>query len=181
MVEVPELLERLIEEAQLFIAVEDRDGRRELVERIGVASDHALVFLADRLDFAFVERNAGRTLAGGIVGHRKDVPVALDHGRQRLLEDRPRQMLLTDRLAGLGSEEFLAVADGGLRIGRFDGCRIGAVDPFQPAVGRPDPERHVERVDQADHVVVIDGQPLVFEFQPRLHALSSRTATGSAR
>ena len=41
-VEVPELLERLVEEAQLSVAVEDRDCCRQPVERVGMAADRAL-------------------------------------------------------------------------------------------------------------------------------------------
>ena len=48
MVELPQLLKGLVEEAQLLVLVEDRDRGGELVQRIGVAAHHAFIFGADR-------------------------------------------------------------------------------------------------------------------------------------
>jgi hypothetical protein len=51
-IELPELLESLVEKAQLLVRIEDRDGRIQLIKCIGVAADRTLMLLADRLDIA---------------------------------------------------------------------------------------------------------------------------------
>ena len=171
-VELPEFLEGLVEEAQLLVLVEDGDRGGELVERVGVAAHHALIFGADRIRLALVDRNARRAFAAGEVRHREDAAVACDHGRQRLVEHRLRRMLPVDRIARLRAEQFLGFAHCGFRVGRLDGRGIGAVDPSELAVLGPDPERHLQCVDQAEHGLVVGGEPLVVELQPRLHALA---------
>ena len=162
--------------------VEDRDGRGQLVERVGVAAHRALIFGADGLDLALVDGDARRALAAGEIGDREDAAVAVDHRRQRLVENRLRQMLPGDRLARLGAEQFLAVAHGGIR----------RRTPRRPRHRRGSPisaGRRFARIQNGmlsasirpSMVSWSTDEPLVFELQPRLHALRSRKATGSAR
>ena len=49
-VELPKLLERLVEEAQLFVSIENRNRRGQTVERIGMAACHARGLLFACLD-----------------------------------------------------------------------------------------------------------------------------------
>ena len=142
-----------------------------------MAAHGALVFLADGLGAADVDGDAGRPLAAGEVGHRENtrrspaITVETVCSKTRLL-----LVARDDRIARHRAEEFLAVAHRFAAVQGFDGIRIGAVDPFQPPVGRAQPERHLQGVDQAEHGVMVGGEPLVFELEPCLRAQVLRKA-----
>ena len=115
-------------------------------------------------------------LAVGEVGHREDTTVARHHGRDRLVEHAIHLVMRRDRFAGHGAEEFAAVAHHFVGARRLDRIGIGPVHPFEPAIGGAQPERHVQRVEQAEHGVMVGGEPLVFQLQPGLRAQILRQA-----
>ena len=136
-----------------------------------MAADRALLLLAHRLDVADIGGDADRTFRSGEIGDGEHAAVALDHRRQRLFEDRARGVLLGNRVARLRAQEFLAVAQRQARRFGLDRGGIGAVDPFQAAVGVAHPERHLQDVDQAEQHLVVAEQPPVLDLEAGMAAL----------
>ncbi len=109
-VEIPQLLERLVEKSQLFVGVEYRHRRVQLVERLGMIAQHALVLGPNIFDLAQIDRDSGRPLGAGKISHAKLAAVAGDHRRHRLRENRFREMMARNPLANLRAEEFPRLA-----------------------------------------------------------------------
>ncbi len=169
-IELPELLEGLVEEAQLLVRIEDRDRSVELVECIRMAANRPLMLLADRFDLADIACQPGGSFAVGRIRDREDAPVAADHGRQALREDGRRKVIARDLLTRAGSEEFAALVDGRRGVCSLHRPRIGGIHPLQPAVAPAQPGRHRERIQKLQDRSVLAAQLLMFDAQFRMFA-----------
>jgi hypothetical protein len=146
--EAPELYESLVIELQPALAVEDRDRRREMVERLGMAFQRALQFLAYRFGLGNIDRHASRAVGRHDVGDIEYRPVAMDHGREAVMERRKRGGCRLDHFPADRAEQLAPFAHGlgGARC--IDGIAIGVVDPGEFALGVPAPDRLFDRVEQ---------------------------------
>ena len=131
-----------------------------------MAAHHALEIGAYGVGLADVERDPCRAALAGEAGDPEDLAVAADDGRQAVFVDRLVGMVAGDGVAGLRSQELASALERRGGVARVDRFREGRVDPLQPSVRRAEPGRHRERVDQAQHRLVLRKEPLVLEPQP---------------
>ena len=153
-IELPELGEGLVEEAEPLVAREDGDGSRDAVECAIEGGDEAVEFAFRALDGRDVDGASDARLAER--EHHDVVMTALatDDQWHALAEALLAHEHVREFLALTGLEQLeLAIGDIVLTL-RADCAHVGLVDPFDLAAAAPDPhwmgQRIVKRATEAD-------------------------------
>ncbi|MCY1217723.1 hypothetical protein D9M72_296480 [compost metagenome] len=164
-VEVPQTLEGLVVELQALIAVEDRDGGRQMIERFGMALERPVEFLAHGLDAGYVDGDAGRAGRAAGIDDFEEGAVAPDDGRNLVAERCVEGGNRADLFARDGCEQLAPFGNRDRDIRSLDGVGIGLVDPGEGAIRAALPHRQIDGVEKGAEGHERSIEPIVLKLQ----------------